>query len=355
MSLMDKLKKNSTVKEADTLENSQFFKPKDMAQTDVPAINIALAGRLDGGVSPGLLVLAGPSKHFKTNFSLKMAQAYLNKHDDAVLLFYDTEFGSPQEYFKSFGIPLDRVFHTPVDDIEEMRHDLANQLDNIEKGDKVIIIIDSVGNAASRKESEDAISGKSAADMTRAKVLKSMFRIVTPKLKRKEIPMIAINHTYKEMSLFPKDIVSGGTGIYYSANDIWIIGRQQDKVGTEIKGYHFVINIEKSRFVKEKSKIPISVSWEGGIQQWSGLLAMALEGEYVAKPKNGWYQMVDRDTGELVGKSYREAETMSAEFWIPIIKESNFAEFIMNKYKIIDDDLQTNDYLEVLEGLSDDE
>ena len=355
MSIMDKLKKNSTVKEADTLENSQFFKPKDMAQTDVPAINIALAGRLDGGVSPGLLVLAGPSKHFKTNFSLKMAQAYLNKHEDAVLLFYDTEFGSPQEYFKSFGIPLDRVFHTPVDDIEEMRHDLANQLDNIEKGDKVIIVIDSVGNAASRKESEDAISGKSAADMTRAKVLKSMFRIVTPKLKRKEIPMIAINHTYKEMSLFPKDVVSGGTGIYYSANDIWIIGRQQDKVGTEIKGYHFVINIEKSRFVKEKSKIPISVSWEGGIQQWSGLLAIALEGEYVAKPKNGWYQMVDRETGELVGKSYREAETMSAEFWIPIIKESDFAEFIMNKYKIIDDDLQTNDYLEVLEGLSDDE
>jgi len=182
-----------------------------------------------------------------------------------------------------------------------------------------------------------------------------MFRIVTPKLKRKEIPMIAINHTYKEMSLFPKDIVSGGTGIYYSANDIWIIGRQQDKVGTEIKGYHFVINIEKSRFVKEKSKIPISVSWEGGIQQWSGLLAMALEGEYVAKPKNGWYQMVDRETGELIGKSYREAETMSAEFWIPIIKESNFAEFIMNKYKIIDDELQTNDYLEVLEGLSDGE
>ena len=112
-----------------------------MVPTDVPMMNVALSGSMDGGLAPGLTVLAGPSKHFKTNFSLKMAQAYLNKHDDAVLLFYDTEFGSPQEYFKSFGIPLDRVFHTPVDDIEEMRHDLANQLDNIEKGDKVIIII----------------------------------------------------------------------------------------------------------------------------------------------------------------------------------------------------------------------
>jgi hypothetical protein len=199
------------------------------------------------------------------------------------------------------------------------------------------------------------VSGKSVADMTRAKVLKSMFRIVTPKLKRKEIPMIAINHTYKEMSLFPKDVVSGGTGIYYSANDIWIIGRQQDKDGTEIKGYHFVVNIDKSRFVKEKSKIPISVSWEGGIQQWSGLLAMALEGEYVVKPKNGWYQMVDRETGEMIGKSYREKETMTADFWIPILKETDFPSFIMKKYKIEDSELQTNDYLDVLEGLSSDE
>lgn len=157
------------------------------------------------------------------------------------------------------------------------------------------------------------------------------------------------------MSLFPKDVVSGGTGIYYSANDIWIIGRQQDKDGTEIKGYHFVVNIDKSRFVKEKSKIPISVSWEGGIQQWSGLLAMALEGEYVVKPKNGWYQMVDRETGELIGKSYREKETMTADFWIPILKNTDFPNFIMKKYKIEDSELQTNDYLDVLEGLSDDE
>ena len=144
----------------------------------------------------------------------------------------------------------------------------------------------------------EAVDGKSVADMSRAKALKSLFRIVTPHLNLKDIPLIAVNHTYKEIGLFPRDVVSGGTGIYYSADTIWIIGRQQDKVGTEIQGYHFVINIEKSRHVKEKSKIPISVSWEGGVQKWSGLLDIALQGEYVAKPSNGWYCRVDQKTGE---------------------------------------------------------
>ena len=110
--------------------------------------------------------------------------------------------------------------------------------------------------------------------------------MVTPYLTMKNIPLVAVNHTYKEIGLFPKDVVGGGTGIYYSADNIWIIGRQQDKQGTEIKGYHFVINVDKSRYVKEKSKIPISVSWEGGVQRFSGLLDVALAGGYVVKPSN---------------------------------------------------------------------
>jgi len=274
MSIMDKLKKNSKVKFTEVLSDSKFFNDKDMVATDVPMINVALSGSVDGGLTPGLTVLAGPSKHFKTSFALIMASAYLEKYDDAVLLFYDSEFGSPQAYFETFGIDTDRVLHTPVTNVEEMKFDMISQLEAIERGDKVIIVIDSVGNLASKKELEDAINEKSVADMSRAKALKGLFRMVTPYLNMKDIPMVAVNHTYKEIGLFPKDVVSGGTGIYYSADNIWIIGRQQDKVGTEIKGYHFVINVEKSRYVKEKSKIPISVSWEGGVQKWSGFLKL---------------------------------------------------------------------------------
>lgn len=334
MSIMDKLQKNSKIKESSILADSKFFTEKDMVATDVPMINVALSGSVDGGLAPGLTVLAGPSKHFKTSFGLIMAAAYLKRHKDAVLLFYDSEFGSPQAYFEQYEIDTSRVLHTPITNVEELKFDLIGQLENIERKDKVVIMIDSVGNLASKKELEDAINEKSVADMSRAKALKGLFRMTTPYLNMRDIPLIAVNHTYMEIGLFPKAVVSGGTGIYYSADNIWILGRQQDKQGTEIKGYHFVINVEKSRYVKEKSKIPISVSWDGGVQSYSGLLDVAIAGNYVAKPSNGWYCRVDRDTGELVDPKVREKDTLDPGFWKPIFDETDFKSYITSKFAI---------------------
>ena len=215
MSLLDKLVKNSTIKITAPIMDSKVYGKKDMAPTQVPMVNVALSGRIDGGLTPGLLVLAGPSKHFKSAFALLMAGAYMQRNPDAVLLFYDAEFGTPQAYFDSFGIDMNRTVHTPITNVEQLKFDISQQLDKIEKGEKVIIVIDSVGNLASKKEVEDALDGKSVADMSRAKALKSLFRIVTPHLNLKDIPLISVNHTYKEIGLFPKDVVSGGTGIYY--------------------------------------------------------------------------------------------------------------------------------------------
>ena len=334
MSLLDKLKKNSKIEGADILSDSNLYSTKDVCQTSVPMINVALSGSIDGGLTSGLTVLAGPSKHFKTSFGLLMAAAYLKKHEDAVLLFYDSEFGSPQAYFEAFDIDTDRVLHTPVPNVEQLKFDLVSQLEQIERGDKVVIIIDSIGNLASKKELEDALSEKSVADMTRAKALKGLFRMVTPYLTMKNVPLLAINHTYQEIGLFPKAVVSGGTGIMYSADNVWIIGRQQEKEGTEIKGYHFVINVEKSRFVKEKSKIPISVTWEGGIEKWSGLTDVALKLGYVKKPKVGWYQAVNPKTDEELTGNKRMKDTLTKEFWEDVFEKTDFAKAIKEHYSV---------------------
>ena len=333
MSIMDKLKKNSKLSATEVLSESKFFNEKDMIKTDVPMINVALSGDIDGGLSAGLTVLAGPSKHFKTSFALLMAGSYMKHHKDAVMLFYDSEFGSPQNYFSQFDIDPSRVLHTPITNVEELKFDLVNQLENIDRDDHVIIVIDSIGNLASKKELDDAMNEKSVADMSRAKALKGLFRMATPYLTMKNIPLLAVNHTYMEIGLFPKAVVGGGTGIYYSADNIWIIGRQQDKKGTEIQGYHFVINVEKSRYVKEKSKIPITVSWEGGVEDYSGLLDVALAGGYVEKPSNGWYAIVDQETGEL-GQKVRYGDTLGQFFWIDIFDKTDFKEFVKKQYSI---------------------
>jgi len=334
MSILDKIKKNSTIKESAILSESKFFKKKDMIPTSVPIINVALSGRLDGGLTPGITMWAGPSKHFKTAFSLLMAKSYLDKYEDAALLFYDSEFGTPQSYFDTFGIDTSRVVHTPLTDVEQLKFDIMQQLQNVDRGDHLIIVIDSIGNLASKKEVEDALEGKSAADMTRAKQMKSLFRMVTPHLNLKDIPMVVVNHTYMEIGMFPKAIVGGGTGAMYSADNVYILGRQQEKEGTEIVGYNFIINVEKSRYVKEKSKIPVSVSFDGGLSKWSGLLDLALESKHVVKPSNGWYSKCDPETGEVEDKKYRLKETDSKDFWLSILTSKSFYDFVKSKYSI---------------------
>tara|TARA_A200000159_G_scaffold164639_1_gene195200 strand:+ start:3565 stop:4623 length:1059 start_codon:yes stop_codon:yes gene_type:complete len=336
MSLLEKLQKNSTIKMTAPLMDSKVFGKKEMAPTPVPMANVALSGRLDGGLVPGLLMLAGPSKHFKSAFALLMAAAYQKKYPDAVILFYDSEFGTPQSYFESFGVDLDRVIHTPITDVEQLKFDIMQQLDNIDKKDRVCVVVDSIGNLASKKEVDDAMDGKSVADMSRAKQMKSLFRMVTPHLNLKDIPLICVNHTYKEIGLYPKDVVSGGTGAYYSADAIWIIGRQQEKVGTEIEGYHFIINIEKSRHVREKSKIPITVTFDGGISKWSGLMDIAEKMGYIHKPKVGWYEAMDPDTGEVLTDKLMRAKEIAdnGDFWKMVMEKTNFAEAVRNYYSV---------------------
>jgi hypothetical protein len=146
--------------------------------------------------------------------------------------------------------------------------------------------------------------------------------------------MVVVNHTYKTMEMYAKDVVGGGTGSYYSADTIFILGRQQEKDGTDLTGYNFIINVEKSRYVKEKSKIPISVSFQDGISKWSGLLEMALDAGVVVKPSNGWYSRVDTKTGKVDDKKYRVDDTEAKEFWLPILTDNTFVEYVKNRYSV---------------------
>lgn len=329
--LIERLASASKIKESAILSESIYTTSQSKPiPTPVPMVNVALSGSINGGITGGITTLAGPSKHFKTNFSLLAVASYLADDPEAVCLFYDSEFGSPPDYFKSFGIDIDRVMHIPVKDAEEFQFDIIAQLQEIKRKDKVIIVLDSLGNLASKKELEDAKNEKSVQDMSRAKKFKGLFRMVTPYLKMNDIPMFVINHTYKTQEMFAKDVVSGGTGITYSSDSVWIIGRRQDKVGQDIKGYHFVIKIEKSRFVKEGSKIPISVSFDGGIMKYSGLLDVALEGKYVVKPKNGWYRYGhDEDAGNV-----REKETYNKSFWDPIFASTDFEKYVTDRFTL---------------------
>lgn len=255
-SLLSKLRKSTTLEYTEIMEDSDIFNNKDMIPTLIPGLNIAYSASVDGGLSSGLHVWAGPSRHFKSLFCLLSAAAYLNKYEDAVMLFYDNEFGSPKSYFKSADIDPKRVIHSPFLSLEDLRTDISNQLNQINRGDKVIIVVDSLGMAASNKEIKDAEEGSEKADMTRAKVNKSLFRIVTPHLRIKDIPMIVVQHTYKEMCLSGETLIKTADGLC-KISDI--------KVGDEvwaINGLKTVLNVYSPKDLDASGKEFFEMTFE---------------------------------------------------------------------------------------------
>jgi hypothetical protein len=110
-----------------------------------------------------------------------------------------------------------------------------------------------------------------------------------------------------------------------------------------VVGYNFIINVEKSRYVREKSKIPITVKHDGGISKWSGLLEMAIESGHVIKPSNGWYSRVDKDTGEVEEKKFRNKETDTKDFWLPLLSSPSFQAWVKETYQVSNGSILTDE------------
>jgi len=312
--------KASRVKEIRVLSESETIISRSFTSTDVPALNLALSGNPLGGVYAGSTVIAGKSRHFKSKYLLRIMSCYLKARPNAVGIFYDAEFSSPKSYFESEGIDPDRIIHCPIVSVEQLKNEMFFQLNGdgkqnpgIQRGDEVFMAIDSLGGLASMKEIDDAIEGKNVADMSRAKALKGLFRVVRPHLILKDLPLVSVNHTYQEIGYLPKETMSGGTGAMYNADDVWFVSRAQEKDGDELSGFKFTIRIEKSRLVREGSKFPIFVSFKSGINRWSGLLELAVE-TGVVQQKGAWYTLPD---GQKLQKT--AISDLGETIWPPLL------------------------------------
>ena len=135
-------------------------------------------------------------------------------------------------------------------------------------------------------------------------------------------------------SMYAKQIISGGSGIRYSANLAFIFSKAQEKDGKDLLGYNFTITVDKSRYVREKSKLTFQVLFSGGIQKYSGMLDMAIELGAVVKPTMGWYSRVNLDTGEIEDKKWRAKDTGCDEFWQSVLDSSIFKKKVEERYKL---------------------
>ena len=327
------------------LDDSIYFNEKDIIPSALPILNIAFSGEVDGGFVSGLTILSGKSKSFKTLLGFLCLKAYQVKYPEATILFYDSEFGAPKSYLESLDIDTSRIIHIPTLHIEQLKFNLVDKLKNIKRGDKVFVFVDSLGNLASTKEVEDAEEQKSVADMSRAKAITSLFRIITPHFTIKDMSGVIINHVYDAQDNSHSQVVGGGQKVMLSATSVFIITKSQIQAADKsLIGWNYTINIEKSRYTKEKSKLSFTVMYKGGIDKYSGMLDLAVECGFASK-SGAWLQLVDTITGEVIEKK-TYASNIPREWYRNLVKNETFKQFVKDKYMLAGDGLLAEDSLD---------
>ena len=345
MSLMSKMLKVGKDDEyTSILSKSVFNNNEDFIPTSVPMFNVGLSGKLDGGFGPGIIEFVAESKSFKTGFALMLVKAYQTMYPDAVILFFDSEHGS-SSFFDTFDINTDNVIHIPIFNIEQLKIKVSQYLEQIERGDKVIGLVDSIGTLPSTKEVEDAVAGKDTTDMTRARAMNSFFRTIQPLISFKGIPFVIINAFYSTMETYSKNIVKGGQNATLSPNIIFFITKSQVRDNAKkLIGWSFNVRVLKSRYVKENAVFPITITYDGGVYINSGILEVAVHLGFVIKPKMGFYALKGTKPELNEKKSTKNNDVyeipcvrekdLTQEFYDALLNDPEFKEAVRKMYSL---------------------
>ena len=245
-------------------------------------LNALISGSIFGGLPANkITALAGESSTGKTFFALSIVKHFLANNSDAQVIYFETESALSKDMMVSRGIDVKRVGLVPVSTVQEFRTQSIKVVDEymkLKKEDRppLLFVLDSLGMLSTSKEIQDATDGKETRDMTRAQVIKSIFRILSLKLGQAQIPLIVTNHTYEVVGAYvPTKEMGGGTGLKYSASTILFLSKKKEKDGTEVVGNIIKVKAQKSRFTKENSDIETRLFYDArGLDKYYGLLEL---------------------------------------------------------------------------------
>ena len=296
-------------KTAITRETEKTAQQRTTLSTGIYVLNAALSGDIYGGIPDNRIsVFAGESGVGKSFLCYNICRKA--QEEGYSIIYIDTEFAIELDQLPNYGIDIseDKFMLIRNNVIEDLKIFTTQLLDNLKEQssagneiDKFLIVLDSVGQLGSRKEVEDAKAGKEKADMTRAKSLASYFRIINSDLGMLGIPYICTNHTYKSQDLFPKDIMKGGQGLFYSASVISFLSKAKLKNTSEMddldlgqSGLIVTAKMMKNRMAKPK-KVKFEISFSSGCNEFVGL-------DYWCEPEN--YDQVGVCKGKMVGDKF---------------------------------------------------
>ena len=272
-----------TAKLSKNLEESHTF-----LDTGSYIFNALCSTSIFGGVSDNkITAIAGSEATGKTFFALSICNNFMKQNPKGGVVYFDTEGAITKELLEKRGMdPTGKQFLSiNCLTIEEFRNNAYKILDKYNSQDEedrqpLIMVLDSLGNLSSEKETKDIAEGKSVRDMSKAQLIKGAFRVLTQKLSIAKVPLIVLNHTYDVIgSYVPTKEMGGGSGLKYAATTIVYLSKSQEKEGSERVGNIIKAKVVKSRISKENSQIATRLFYDKrGLDKYYGLLELAEKG-----------------------------------------------------------------------------
>ena len=251
-------------------------------------LNALISGSIHKGLpSNKITAFAGESATGKTFFLLGLVRQFLADNPSGGVLYFESESALTPEMIEERDIDTKRFVQLPVSTIQEFAQQASRVVDaHIEKGEgsPLLLCLDSLGMLSTAKEVGDITEGADKVDMTKARIVKGTFRVLTLKLAKAGIPLLVTNHTYKQVgAMFPQDIMGGGSGLQYAASNIVFLSKKKEKDGTDVIGNIIHCKNFKSRLAKENKKVDVLLSYDEGLNRYYGLLELAEKYEIFKK------------------------------------------------------------------------
>ena len=243
--------------------------------------NSLLSGTIYGGIPNNkITAIAGETSTGKTFFCLGMVQHFLESNPDAGVIYFESESAISKQMIEDRGIDSNRMLLVPVTTVQEFRLQAIKILDkyieqSAEERKPLMFVLDSLGMLSTTKEVEDSEAGKETRDMNRAQIVKSIFRVLTLKLGKANVPLIVTNHTYDVVGAYiPTKEMGGGSGLKYAASTIVYLSKKKEKDGKEVVGNIIKCKTQKSRLTKENSDVETRLFFDRGLDRYYGLLEL---------------------------------------------------------------------------------
>ena len=244
--------------------------------------NALISGSIYKGIpSNKITALAGESGTGKTFFCLGVVQSYLRDNPEAGVVYFESEAAVTKEMIDERGIDGERMILVPVTTVQEFRTQAIQILDKYleqktEDRKPMMFVLDSLGMLSTSKELADSAEGKDTRDMTRAQVVKAIFRILTLKLGKANVPLLVTNHTYDVVGAYvPTKEMGGGSGLKYAASTIIYLSKKKEKDGKEVIGNIIKAKAANSLLTKENASVDTRLFFdERGLDKYYGLLEL---------------------------------------------------------------------------------